>query len=180
MGAQDFVIRRKGTSIQDAFNKAYEEYREEYGDDIYNGTISTTDFCGDLTSNFKNSGLSIDAFVEREMDKIDKGDCYGFCIKKAKENTKKIKSTVTHNIEKGTKRWLLKYSVSNFDREIKTFDYKAEAVRFARHRTETTQQTHYINLIKVLDKGTPLCATVQYKKGNEQIGEYILFGLAKC
>lgn len=86
-----------------------------------------------------------------------------------------------HVVEKGTKKWVLKYVVYNryMDNEIASKDTKGEAVKKAREYTEKTQERTYVVMKKVLEKGNPKVAEITYKgSSNETLGEYIFFGIA--
>jgi len=182
MGACDFQNKSRGTSMSEAYRSAVSEAREEYGNDSYNGTISTTSGFRDLTSEFKRSGLSLNKFIDENIDKAEKrGNCFGICIKEPKSNTNKIKSQVTNFVEKGTRKWVLKHIV--YDRyqetEIASEDTKGEAIKKARAHTEKTQERTVVVMKKVLEKGSPRVAEITYKgSSNETLGEYIFFGIA--
>lgn len=182
MGACDFRTKSRGASMSEAYRSAVDEVREEYGNDSYNGTISTTNGFRDLTSEFKRSGLSLHDFINKNIDRAEKrGACFGICIKEPKGNTNKIKSQVEHVVEKGTKKWVLKYVVYNryMDNEIASKDTKGEAVKKAREYTEKTQERTYVVMKKVLEKGNPKVAEITYKgSSNEVVGEYMFFGIA--
>lgn len=182
MGACTFQERARGKSIHEAYREAVREAREEYGNDAYNGTISTTNGVIDVTSEFKRSGLSLGEFINKNIDRAEKrGHCLGICVKEAKENSNKIKSKVEHNVEKGTKKWVLKYVVYDprEDRQIASEKTKGDAVKKARKYTEETQRRTFIAMEKVLEKGNSTVATITYKgSSNETIGEYVLFGWA--
>lgn len=181
MGGIGFQVRVDDISMRHAYDKAYKSAEEEHGSDPYNGTISTTHSILDVTSKFKNSGKTLDDFI-RNFD-MNKGECYGICLKEPKLNTQKIRSQVKHNIEKGTKKWLLKYVIYQEwgdGRAINSYDSKGEAVKQARILSEKNRTSYEVRMEKVLEKGSNLVANIHYKKGNEKLGEYILFGVACC
>lgn len=183
MGACSFTQKSMGASMSEAYRNAVSEAREEYGNDSYNGTISTTSGVRDVTEEFKRSGLSLHDFIDKNIDRAQKwGSCLGICLKPAKSNTNKIKSQVTNIVEKGTKKWVLKFVVidGGFDRnEIGSKNTKGEAVKLARAYTEKTRTRTYIEMRKVLEKGSKKVAEINYKgSSNESTGEYIFFGWA--
>ena len=47
MGMMSFYVTECGKDKYEAFNKLVKEAQREYGEDMYNGTISTTDLVGD-------------------------------------------------------------------------------------------------------------------------------------
>lgn len=180
MGASFFRTTYRGKSLKDAYNDAVEDAEREYGNDPYNGTISTTNGVIDKTREYKTSGKSLNDFIESQMDKLSKRDCVAICLEEPKANTNKTKSQVEHIVTPGTKKWVLKYVVYNHNgNQLSSFDTKGAAVDFARDRTEKTQQTTTINMEKVLDKVNPRVAKITYKRANnERDGKYIFFGWA--
>jgi hypothetical protein len=184
MGATSFSFKERGTSLQNAYKNAYDEAREEHGTDSYNGTISTTRGVIDLTSKFKASGKSLNDFINDNIYKADKwGDCFGICVKQAKANTNKIKSVVKHEVFKGTRKWELVYVVTKrfSDTEIGAKDNKADAVKLAREHTEKTRESTSIHIERRLKGSSSRVAVIEYKGStNEEMGEYVLFGVAAC
>lgn len=182
MGACSFTSRGNGRTMSEAYQDLCDEAREEYGhQDGYNGTISTTSGFRDVTGEFKRSGKSLNEFINSNIERAEKwGSCLAICIEEPKNNTNKIKSQVKHNVEKGTKKWVLKYVVTNFSGDrIGSKDTKGDAVKIARQHTEKTQERTYINMEKVLEKGSTRVAEIEYKKGkDEKDGKYIFFGIA--
>jgi len=181
MGRQSFYNKVQSTSMDKAYRTACNDMRDEHGHEQgYSGDINS---CGgsysDKTSHFKNSGLSLDKYIE----KYESDDCIGICIKEAKANTNKIQSVVKHEVFKGTRKWELTYVVSTgFDRnEIGSKDNKADAVKIARAHTEKTRERTYINIERRLVGSRSLVAEIEYKGStNESNGTYIFFGLGRC
>lgn len=182
MGASTFQTSSYGKTMSDAYENAVETAIHEYGNDNYNGTISTTRGCSDMTSEFKRSGKSLSEFINSNIDKFNKwGVCGGICTEEPITNKSKIKSQVEHIVTKGTKKWVLKYAVEcyNSDRILGKYKTKGEAVKSARKYTEDTQNTTKIYMIKELEKGTNDVAKVVYKRAtNEKKGRYVFFGWA--
>ena len=182
MGASSFQTSSYGVSMSDAYRNAVEDATYEYGNDRYNGTISTTHGCRDMTSEFKRSGKSLSEFIRDNIDKCQKwGDAWGICVEQPKTNKNKIKSQVEHIVSKGTKKWVLLYMVEcyNTDRILGKFKTKGDAVKSARKYTEETQNTTKIYMSKELESGTKDVAKVIYKKSNdEKKGKYVFFGWA--
>lgn len=182
MGACSFTTSNYGKSISEAYKNAVDDAVCEYGRDAYNGTISTTQGCKDVTAEFKRSGKSLNQFINDNIDNCQKwGAAWGICVEEPITNKGKIKSQVEHIVTKGTKKWVLKYAVEcyNSDRILGKYKTKGEAVKSARKYTEDTQNTTKIYMVKELEKGTNDVAKVVYKKAtNEKRGKYIFFGWA--
>lgn len=182
MGACSFHTTSYGKSISEAYSNAVADAVSEYGTDAYNGTISTTNGVRDMTSEFKRSGKSLNEFINDNIDKFNKwGACGGICIEEPKTNTNKIKTSVEHKVSKGTKKWVLNYVVfeGSNDRMIGSYKTKGEAVNMARKRCEQSQNTCYIHMTKVLEKGDTQVASIRYKRAtNEKKGKYVFFGWA--
>lgn len=182
MGACSFTTSAYGKSISDAYNNAVDDATHEYGNDAYNGTISTTRGVKDVTAEYKRSGKSLSQYINDNIDNFNKwGACGGICVQEPKTNKNKIKSQVEHIVTKGTKKWVLKYAVEcyNTDRIIGKYKTKGDAVKSARKYTEDTQNTTKIYMTKELEKGTSDVAKVVYKRAeNESKGKYVFFGWA--
>jgi hypothetical protein len=180
MGASWFEINRHGKSLQDAYDTAREMAIEESGNDSYNGTISTTHQCADLTAQFKRSGKSLKEYIDMQIDKLHKRDCAAICIEEPKANTNKTKSQVEHIVTQGTKKWVLRYVVYNYvDFMIASCDTKGEAVKKAREHTEKRQTPTRVCMEKTLERGNNTVARVTYKKSStEKPGKWVFFGWA--
>ena len=181
MGASTFYNVGYGKTMQEAYKDLCDEARDEYGHQQgYNGTISTTHGFRDVTAEFKRSGKSISDFIDERYSRLGKRDCEGICIEVPKNNTNKIKSQVKHNVEKGTKKWVLKYVVTNYRGErLCSKDTKGDAVKIARQHTEKTEERTFIHMEKILEKGSTRVAEIEYKKGkDEKNGKYVFFGWA--
>jgi hypothetical protein len=184
MGATTFSVKERGTSMRDAYSSAVADAREEYGSDAYNGTISTTNGVTDKTSAFKASGKSLNEFINDNIDNAQKwGNCFGVCIKEPKANTNKVKSQVTNQPFKGTRKWELVYVVTEgFDcNEIGVKDNKADAIKIAREYTEKHQKRTRVHIERRLKGSNAQVAEITYKSStNESEGEYVFFGWAAC
>ena len=182
MGASWFQISARGKSLSDAYNDLREESAAAYGhQDGYNGTISTTTGCADLTENFKRSGKSMTEYIDMQMDKMHKRDCAAICVEKPVANNNKTKSQVEHIVTPGTKKWVLKYVVYDgyTDHMIGSFATKGDAVKKAREYTERTQTPTNICIEKTLEKGNRTVAKITYKKSStEKLGRWVFFGWA--
>jgi hypothetical protein len=180
MGATTFEIKYRANSLSEAYNNASSDAREEYGNDSYNGTISTTSGVKDVTNEFKRSGLSLSKFVDKNIDRAEKwGNCLGICIKKPKANPNKVKSKVEHVVSKGARKWETRYVVSTWDKEIGYKLTKGDAVKMARKHTEQTEERTYVDIEKHLVRGESRVAKIHYKESSKQaLGEYYLFGWA--
>ena len=183
MGASNFSVNYSGSNMKEAYYNAVEEAKYESGNDAYNGTISTTIGFMDKTNEFKRSGMSINEFADKNLDKTEKwGDCIGVCIVKPKTNTNKIKSKVEHYIQKGGKKWETRYVVYNRKFEsIGLSTKKGDAVKIARKYTEKHGERTMIDIEKHLVGGVNRVALITYKdsKTNPSIdGKYEFFGWA--
>lgn len=180
MGASWFEIRAVGTSLDDAYNTARDMAIEESGHDSYNGTISTTIQCADLTSNFKRSGKTLAEYIDMQMDKMHKRDCAAICIQEPVGNKNKTKSQVEHIVTPGTKKWVLQYAILNIANDVLSAHLtKTDAVRLARYHTEKTQEPTKIIMRKVLEDVSPILARITYKKSStEKPGVWRIFGWA--
>jgi hypothetical protein len=180
MGACSFTTSSYGKSMSEAYNNAVEDATHEYGNDAYNGTISTTRGCRDVTAEYKRSGKSLNQYINDSIDNFNKWSaCGGICVEEPKTNTNKVKSQVEHIVEKGTKKWVLKYVVYDYDNQVGSYNTKGDAVKKAREHTEKTQRRTTISMEKKLDKGNSQVASVTYKQAtNEKKGKYIFFGWA--
>lgn len=182
MGATDFTLRKNGSSLNDAYVNAVRDARDEYGNDSYNGTISTTSGVVDKTAEFKRSKLTPNDFIEQNIERCNKwGAAWGFCVEEPILNKNKVKSKVTNIVDKGTKKWVLKYQVERHGDVIKTCDTKGEAVDWGRKYVEQNKGRVSITMTKVLVNGNTKVADVEYKTdGKEKPGVYYLFGMAAC
>lgn len=181
MGACTFTNTGYGKTMQEAYKELREEAKEEYGhQDGYNGTISTTNGFRDVTSEFKRSNKSIRDFIDDNIDRAEKwGSCLAVCLDEPKSNTNKVKSQVKNIVTAGTKKWVLKYVVTAYGNVIASKNTKGEAVKVAREHTEKTQERTYIDVAKVLEKGSTRVAEVEYKKSTtEKGGKFVFFGWA--
>lgn len=181
MGASFFQTTYRGKDIRDAYNSAVDDAEEEYGNDPYNGTISTTTDYGvvDKTKEYKASGKSLEQYISDMAGKSAKRQCFAICTEEPKTNTNKIKTQVEHIVTKGTKKWVLKYVVRRGDHFIGAWPTKGEALKDARRYTEMNQVSTSITMEKQLDKGTDTVAKITYKKStSEKEGRWIFFGWA--
>ena len=97
MGACSFTTSSYGKSMSDAYSNAVEDATSEYGTDAYNGTISTTQGCKDVTAEYKRSGKSLNQFINDNIEKCQKwGSAWGVCVEEPITNKGKIKSQVEH------------------------------------------------------------------------------------
>ena len=181
MGAQQFITRQKARNMQVAFNRAVNLAIEEYGNDSYNGTISTCDSYQDVTKEFKHSTLDKMSFINKKLEDAGKRECFVITELEPMINTNKIKSVVENNVIKGTSKWELRYSVYAGwdDRQVDSVTTKAKAIEIARKHTEETKETTFIRMEKVLINQNPNVAVVKYKNSpKEHEGSYVFFGWA--
>lgn len=179
MGACQFQNSGRGRSARDVFTKLQAAAEREYGDDIYNGTISTVPGFRDLTNEWKASKKDLNRFIDERLDNANKYDCFCICTNPPVENKNKTKSQVEHFVEKGTKKWVLKYSVETHDGIISSHPTKGDAVKAARAYTEKYLSPTTIHMTKTLEKGSTRVARVTYKASTtEKDGHYVFFGYA--
>lgn len=183
MGTQNFINKGKGASASKVYAQLRESAQGEYGhQEGYSGQINSTYGFTDLTSQFKASGKSLEKFIDISLQMCNKGECLCVCVKPPVENVAKIKSTVEHVVEKGTRKWVLKYVVEDMHDDFrKAFNTKGDAVKAARAYTEKTGNHTVVFMEKVLEKGNALVARIKYKSSSkESPGEWIFFGAAPC
>lgn len=181
MGACAFQNTGRGRSAKDVFTRLQDAAEREYGDDCYNGTISTVPGFRDITNEWKSSKKTLDAFIHIKLENANKYDCFAICTHQPVVNNNKIKSQVEHIITPGTKKWVLKYVVYDYnnDRQIGAYDTKGEAVKAARAHTEKTMYRTTISMEKKLEKGSSEVAKITYKKSSEEKdGQWVFFGYA--
>jgi hypothetical protein len=179
MGSTTFYHKRTAPSMKEAYNQLVEDAIDEYGNDAYNGTISTTNGFVDVTKKFKDSGKKLSAFIESAEDVMGKRDCWGICVLEPKLNTNKIRSQVELVLQVGRRVWETKYEVHAEGRLIGSHPLQAGAIRIARDYTELTKISSHITRVNVLKEGEKDVAFVNYKPSSEERqGEYVLFGWA--
>jgi len=184
MGSQSFTVRSRGKSAKEAYQNAVDNAESEYGHQQgYSGAINSTPGFRDVTKQYKNSKLPLYNYIEKRLDELTKfqgAEC--ICIKEPITNTNKIKTQVEHVVEKGTKKWVLKYvAQSNYKGRIGAFNTKGDAVKAARKYTEETGNSSYVEMQKVLENGNTITAKITYKKAtNEREGEWEFYGWASC
>ena len=185
MGASNYRDRARAKSMKDAYEICVEEADEEYGHQQgYSGEINCS--CGfvDKTAMWKASKLSPSAFADKYADGDGKGDrAWGICIKEPVGNSNKIKSTVSHDVFKGTRKWELLYIPQTLSEEWygKPCDNKADAVKAAREYTEKHGRTTIVTIERrlAIGSGSSTVARIEYKSNSkESLGEYMFFGLA--
>lgn len=182
MGACSFINRGSGNTMKEAYSNLCEDAIEEFGyQQGYNGTISTTSGFTDVTKEFKRSNKSLSDFISSRLDDvIRKWECEGICIEDPKENKNKVKSQVKNIVTPGTKKWILKYVVIDYDgKEYGSKLTKGDAIKLAREIAEKNKTKTYIEMVKVLDKVSPRVAEIEYKHSkDERLGRYMFFGWA--
>ena len=179
MGSTTFYHKRTAPNMKEAYNQLVEDAIDEYGNDPYNGTISTTNGFVDVTKKFKDSGKKLSAFIESAEDVMDKRDCWGICTVEPKLNSNKIKSQVELVLQVGRRVWETRYEVQAEGRLIGSHLLQAGAIRIARDYTELTKIISHITRVNVLKEGQKYVAFVNYKpSSDERQGEYVFFGWA--
>ena len=179
MGACQFENRGRGKSAQDVFTRLVENAEREYGDDPYNGTISTVSGFRDITEEYNRSKKDIQRFINDKFENANKRDCFAICTHPPVANKNKTKTQVEHIVTPGTKKWVLRYVVYTLGNYVGGYATKGEAVKAARVHTEKYFVTTAIHIEKKLEKGSNQVAKISYKKSTtEKDGEWIFFGYA--
>lgn len=181
MGASFFQQGIRANNPREGYSDLVEQAEDEYGNDPYSGTIATTHGFNDYTTEFKNSKLSADRFINKKSDDLSKRDCACICIEEPKANTNKIKSVVEHDVFNGTRKWELIYRPMSVNGNWKGagYDKKGDAVKAAREYTEKTGIETIVVILKRLSKtsGSDIVAKIKYKPSTtEKKGKYIFFG----
>jgi len=185
MGSISFVNTGKGLTMGDTFDELQRQAEEEYGSDVYNGKINNSQGFFNATKKFKESKLSLNNFIDRELGKMGKHEyCLGVCIKEPVPSKLKVKTKVDNIPQKGTAKWKLLYEAAplfftfeSAERYIKSFDTKKEAIDYARSIIEKTKFDFEITVKKELVGRSSRVARVSYKQDkNEKLGEYVFFG----
>ena len=179
MGSTTFYHKKTAPNMKEAYNQLVEDAIDEYGNDPYNGTISTTNGFVDVTKKFKDSGKKLSAFIESAEDVMDKRDCWGICVLEPKLNTNKIKSQVELVPQIGRRVWETRYEVHAEGTLIGSHSLQAGAIRIGRDYTEHTKISTHVTRVNILKEGEKDVAFVNYKPSSEERqGEYVLFGWA--
>jgi len=179
MGSTTFYNRTVAPNMKEAYNQLVEDAIDEYGNDAYNGTISTTNGFVDVTEKFKNSKKKLNDFIESAEDVMDKRDCWGICTEEPRLNTNKIKSQVEIIPQVGTCVWESRYEVHGQGTLIGSHILQAGAIKIDRDYTERTKISSSITRVKVLKEGNKNVGSITYKPSkDERHGEYVFFGWA--
>jgi len=180
MGAISVDVTGRGYSMEEAFNILSDEAKEETGSDYYSGGINNCILRGDI-SHMVNSKTDIKA-VEYAVNNADKGEVFGWCIKKPVQNSNKTKSKVTRNPNKGTRVWKTVYVAKEKwnDKVYAEAGTLQACIDKARKLVEKDPDLYLeVKLEKKLVKGDLLCATISYKKStNQKPGLYRFIGSA--
>ena len=131
MGACSVSEIRKGESAGRVFDKMCEEYIREYGDDSYNGTFSTCDFCGislRMTGMFKQSNVkTAEKHIREHMDRMGKRDAYA--VDMGIDHYEIVKTKLVSTKRKPS----VHYFVANYEtgKRVKTFEQLDKAKVYA-------------------------------------------------
>lgn len=183
MGSQSFQTYSRGKSAREAYDRAVDYANDEYGHQQgYSGQINSSAGFRDVTSKFKASGKSLNEYVNERLEVLTKHQgAEAICIEEPVGNNNKIKTQVEHIVEKGTKKWVLKYVVHTSNGRIGSYNTKGDAVKAARAHTEKNMSSTVVHMEKVLEKGKTEVARINYKKAtNEKDGRWIFYGWASC
>ena len=183
MGSQQFKTYSRGKTAKEAYQIAVDDAEATYGhQEGYSGEINSSAGYRDVTSVFKASKKSLDSYIRERLDVLTKFEgAEAICIEQPVTNNNKIKTQVEHIVEKGTKKWVLKYVVHGPNGRIGSYNTKGDAVKVARAHTEKNFGTTVVHMEKVLEKGSTVTARINYKKAtNEKDGRWIFYGWASC
>ena len=180
MGATTFELSYRGMSAKQVYTNAVSDARSEYGNDAYNGTITTTSGYKDVTNRFKRSGKSLADFVndmiENECQKW--GEAYIICTKQPK-GKKRNRVEVINKPQKGTRKWITKYrayTISGGD--LFTGEKQTEIIKRAKKYAADCQVHVFVEIFKELKNGNTQVAHISPKLNTEEQGKYYLFGWA--
>jgi hypothetical protein len=183
MGAQLIELTSRGASMREAYRNAVEEAVYEYGNDSYNGTISTTQGFVDMTKEYLSSGKSLGDFAEwlYENNKISKwGSAAGICTTKPVVNNNKIKTQVATTPQRGNRVWKTIYEVQLFDGDvIGSSEFQIDAINIGRKYTEEHKVKTYVHITKKLTNSSTLVSEISYKKADKETpGSYYFIAMA--
>jgi hypothetical protein len=185
MGSVVFTVQARGFNVQEAYRKAMDDADDEMGhQEGYSGTINSSKSHRliDRTCDFaKAKKKGFYDFAEEYASNNDEA-IYFMELVKPVENKSKIKTTVEHHVEKGTKKWIqvFEISTSSGDDLLDSCATKGEALTKARTWSEKNKRKCTINIAKKLEKGSTLTATVNYKPSSkESVGLYMFYGWAR-
>ena len=184
MGSQVFQNYSRGKDVRDAYNRAVERADEMYGhQEGYSGEINASAGFRDVTKEWKASKMSMEKFVETQLDKLTKHQgAQAICIEEPRGNTNKVKTQVEHVVTHGTKKWILLYVVYCSGDRVTAAPTKTEALKLAREYSEKNQCTTIIKMERTLEKrDQAVVAKVTYKRSStEREGKWFFFGWAAC
>jgi hypothetical protein len=179
MGACEATGRARGKNIKEAWANLIERLNDEFGhQDGYSGQLNCCREFTDITHLYTKQG---DRF-KVARDSLDKGYAVGWCVREPKENTNKVKSQVTLNSQKGTRKWVTQYLVEDVTgKEVSRHLKQGDAIKSGREYTERTRISTHIFITKQLDSGSSKVASIGYKGSpTESLGEYEFYGMAPC
>jgi len=181
MGAVIVQEKISAANIQWAFKKACGYAEEEYGHQQgYSGEINSCEFVKDVTHLLKT--MKPNQLIDYIEKNVSKREAWGFCLTPPKVNTNKVKSKVTVNPQKGTRKWETIYVAYHRGDQILSDNSQTNCIKKARAYVEKNPNTRLtIQIEKRLVSGNQNCATIEYKSStNESDGVYIFVGLAAC
>jgi hypothetical protein len=183
MGATLITVKSTGATMREAYRNAVDEAIYEFGNDHYNGTISTTSDFIDVTRDFLNSGKSIGDYADDMYDKsrVNKwGSALGICIAKPTVNNNKIKTKVETTPQRGKRTWVTVYEVQLFDGTvIGSNEFQIDAINIGRKYTEEHKVSTYVHITKKLANSNTMVSKISYKATDkEKPGTYYFIALA--
>ena len=185
MGASNYQNSARGKNMREAYETCVENADQEYGhQEGYSGQINCSHGFIDKTNAWKASKLKLQDYIDKNKDGDGKGGAaWGICYKEPVGNSNKVKSTVSHDVFKGTRKWELLYIPQTLSEQWygKPFDNKADAVKAAREYTEKHGRTTIVTIERrlAIGSGSSTVARIEYKSNSKEApGSYAFFGLA--
>lgn len=169
MGTLVKTFHIRGTSLKQAWDDYLEEDIRENGEGAYKGTIY---------------GVSFPELVDKFPDDVDKYDSKAICIKKPKENTNKIKTSVESFPCKAARKWeTYYYGVTSWEYthvESITDVSQTECIKKARAYVEKYPNKRIIILIGKRLVNSPNKVAEISGKSNSNTSEGVWECIAGC
>ena len=193
-GAIEFIVYAEAYSPSEAYESLVEQAIYEYGNDCYNGTISTCEFVGrpvKLAEKFNKSMWEKAEAYARKKDYGSKWEARCLDLGVSKYITREVKNARTH---KDSPVYKTKFCVMDCNSIIKQFDEKKKADEYAKKRILDTGSKYVcVKKKRMLVSGTDTVSDFtlvekEYKsKPKNTTGKtvtekhwYAFYGLAGC
>ena len=193
MGATDFSVKVMAKTAREAFQKAVEEAKYEYGHGGYTGTIAEKDsFQMISVPHGKDPEDYAFHLIVNDSRVSDKWGPAGCILLKTHESTVKekvpqnaTKAKVENIVQKGTRKWITYYVLYQNGKEVGKKEKKTEALERAKEIAIRTNVEVEINIEKRLEDGVSKVAVVKaiepkekFQNVKKEMNEYLLFGIA--